>query len=1383
MTKQSFSLKLTRNPKLVCVGLAVSMAGCLLILAGLRGPGRAVYERAVREKVQTQLELLLPEPLDLVVQAPGADPFADQPDSISLRLRVVTEDGASFSSKIQRSQIMDLPPSIYNHNNSRFLSWQAVIEGVTSEEARLAAARIGSIKDWRRVERLDADLVTKDGEVRPMPGSVEISLCRAGYSLGAPVLKVFVGTKTSEEGPAPSEVSVVAYSDPSGVAKRLAEGESGFAESILTCILAGSVVAGVLLVAAGAGLLFLMDRSRVKQVDQAEVSSTKEPIPCMTENGFWLPPWFWMVVQVAVLFVVQGHMDYFQLGPEGTEMGQREWILYEDLYLANNLASDVGWNSFLQSLTKERTFFFPLLINGVRSLNPSLGAWPFCELAVRVLAVFVFFLGLRLIGVSGWLTLGLSSALLYSTFRWDADHRHYIFFDLLAESLAVSTIGMLLVVVGRPRKILAWAGLTLSLFLTYQGRPAYLFLIGLVPILGVLLSGLFWQRAHWLRRRLQMGIGLIAVGAVPYVGWCTLRWLLIGHFGLVSMGGYTAVHIPGLFLSEDVIPDLPEDFRPLARAVLQERDVQPNWQSPLVDGWFDPKIVDDEEVFGEMAQSKSGDLIRAKAAELYGNQDWVLINTKLSEFAKALIKARPGYFAKWLLTATKFGIIRMVTSDSLFKRIALLLAILVGFWHFLYVLHRLRIGPVDEQTDLARPRTYFLVLNAMILVAVGFALSSLFLVILVAPPEVRYMRPAGIFLSTVLVVLLFAVGSRVRTLLPLALGRISPKPGRNDGVGKTDRPAPMIDLGKSNRAWKPSLLLGGIVCFVYLATGDKVPNRDRAAAELAPVALVRGDGLVLDHFKQYLEVQAAGDTLPGGVAWARGHLITTDSLAVAALAVPFYLPQIVVLDWFRPGWERQNALSYASRMAKNTAAVIGALAAVAIYLLLRAVGLGPLALATAGMTALASNLWADSQTLGPEVPAALALTFALALLVPEPVSRLRLCLAGVATGAMVWVHPQDLLLAAVICVWVGCRRSRDLVWFLPLPFLVGAAIVGFRFWYFGTVTGIVIQTQGSGVSFLKSAAYGLLSPRRSLFVYCPWIAVALMVAPVLRLRSRSITWWLLWALVPHMLWCLVTTEWWHLGESQSLYFTDLVPLFAFLLALGLSWSWRRRRPVFAVFGLTLAFSAGIQFLGALSDSTSGQGLAAQGGREAKGGWTRDWRNRGLDELLAESPRYLQKRWLSLLGYSDHAPSAPHSSRYEPGTRIDFAKPSARGYLGRGWYDPEPFGRWAGPEAEVKFTLARAQPLRLRVRATTYGKQRIIIRLNGHLVQTIDRDAEMMDLVETELPLEFVTQRNTIQFISSGARSPQSVGHGQDRRILGIGIAWIELLPLPARDDG
>jgi hypothetical protein len=481
-------------------------------------------------------------------------------------------------------------------------------------------------------------------------------------------------------------------------------------------------------------------------------------------------------------------------------------------------------------------------------------------------------------------------------------------------------------------------------------------------------------------------------------------------------------------------------------------------------------------------------------------------------------------------------------------------------------------------------------------------------------------------------------------------------------------------------------------------------------------------------------------------------------------------------------------------VAKNTAAALGALTAVAIMQLLLRLGLGRLALPTALSTAVASNIWVDSQTLWQHVPAALALTLTLLWLAQEPVSRLRLFLAGLSSAVLVCIRPQDLLLAATIFFWVTRYHFREVLWFLPMPILLGGVLIGYNYWYFGMLTGGYGNMESGQDHSLRvnalvaGAAGNLFSPRRSLFVYCPWTAVALATIPAIarELGRRSIICWLLVALVPYLFMYSSNRAWWGGSYFGPRYFTDVMPLFAILLGFGLNWSWKRCPPIFVAFVVTLVLATEVQLIGAFYYPSTWESSPVVMDElydpevcklAAPRAW--DWHDNELSRCLAERATNREGCEWWLIGFAEE-PSAPDPSvnqaeLYAPGFRIRCTNPSSAAYLASGWHGLEPQNpdwQWSGPEATIRFKLDRAQPLRLRMMATTYGKQPVIIRMNDQEVATIQGSGEL-ELMEVDLPVNAVTESNMLELVLPEAKSPKSIGESKDARVLGIGIAWIE----------
>ena len=78
--------------------------------------------------------------------------------------------------------------------------------------------------------------------------------------------------------------------------------------------------------------------------------------------------------------------------------------------------------------------------------------------------------------------------------------------------MAIITISLLLVVSATPRRLGPWIGLTVCMALTYHIRPAYLFLIPLAPLLGLLFRVIHvrWRHEPFLWRRYSAAMLAVA---------------------------------------------------------------------------------------------------------------------------------------------------------------------------------------------------------------------------------------------------------------------------------------------------------------------------------------------------------------------------------------------------------------------------------------------------------------------------------------------------------------------------------------------------------------------------------------------------------------------------------------------------------------------------------------------------------------------------------------------------------------------------------------------------------------------------------------------------------------------------------------------------------
>jgi len=148
----------------------------------------------------------------------------------------------------------------------------------------------------------------------------------------------------------------------------------------------------------------------------------------------------------------------------------------------------------------------------------------------------------------------------------------YLGSDVLADSLALSTSIMAMAAFAwtwrKPTNIWSWLTLACITFVTYQIRPAYLFLLVLWPLMGVWVAVFFEPRSGSIKRYWYRFLAYAAVSIIPFLSYTILRGLFTGYFGLVAFGGYNIIGIAIQFLDPPTIAELPEEVQPLGKAIV-----------------------------------------------------------------------------------------------------------------------------------------------------------------------------------------------------------------------------------------------------------------------------------------------------------------------------------------------------------------------------------------------------------------------------------------------------------------------------------------------------------------------------------------------------------------------------------------------------------------------------------------------------------------------------------------------------------------------------------------------------------------------------------------------------------------------------------------------
>jgi hypothetical protein len=112
------------------------------------------------------------------------------------------------------------------------------------------------------------------------------------------------------------------------------------------------------------------------------------------------------------------------------------------------------------------------------------------------------------------------------------------------------------------------------------------------------------------------------------------------------------------------------------------------------------------------------------------------------------------------------------------------------------------------------------------------------------------------------------------------------------------------------------------------------------------------------------------------------------------------------------------------------------------------------------------------------------------------------------------------------------------------------------------------------------------------------------------------------------------------------------------------------------------------------------------------------------------------------------------------------------YLGSGWCPAEPDARWShGHRAEVHLNMRRDTALTLHMNMAAYREQRVIVELNGEVVETMHARSRFENYT-VHLPGRLLGRENRLAFLLPDARSPRSLGDSEDTRVLGMRVIYM-----------
>ena len=387
---------------------------------------------------------------------------------------------------------------------------------------------------------------------------------------------------------------------------------------------------------------------------------------------------------------------------------------------------DYSFESVSDALNDKRTFVYPSVLRFFLVADGSERLVPWFQYSLSAVAVGVFLASLLRCEWNPWLAFAAASPILAS--QMVLEYTGVLTPDLLAQSFAVVTVALWLIAVHSGRSLVALAGMSVFLFLAYQTKPSYLFLLAFIPIGGLIAR---WWLHPTDKDAWKLAIRLSFASFVPFLAWCSLRWFVVGHFGLVSFGGYNIIGVAGQLLQRDWTASLTSEVQPLATEILNRREQLKDWP-------IEPNYENYEANFNKMVWE-----IAVPIASEKHQADSRVMNRQMADLSMQILMGHPKSYAIWLMLAAKRSM-RQVIELTLRNPIVMLsFPILLAAFAFGW---RLKGDESKQTSELKSDREF----QTIVWTAIGFATCKLALVVLVEPPIDRYCAPAGVFLTSIL---------------------------------------------------------------------------------------------------------------------------------------------------------------------------------------------------------------------------------------------------------------------------------------------------------------------------------------------------------------------------------------------------------------------------------------------------------------------------------------------------------------------------------------------------------------------------------------------------------------------------------------------------------
>ncbi len=398
--------------------------------------------------------------------------------------------------------------------------------------------------------------------------------------------------------------------------------------------------------------------------------------------------------------------------------------------------------SLTDVLSSIRTPAYPLFLKLVSS-TVGIELLPTIQWFLWILVVLIFYLALLSGGFRRATALVATAPMVLASAQ--VEFAAHVLADSMAVSLSVVAVGSC-VAWGKEGTV-RWLGLaTFASLASILTRPAFLFLIPCLPLLTLVVNWLSNDSRTFRALLIQRGLPMLAATLLPFFTYCSLRYVVVNEFGLVSFAGHNIIGIAAQSLEPNDIHSLPDSVKTLARDILDRREVHPQYHPPkdyeTMESNFNPMVWQ----------------IAVPAAKSIVGNDTLEVDRSLSILARSSMLRHPGFYIRWLIWNAKTAFRRTLEVLAHDLGIQLALVLFVG----MAILSSLRFGgksaTLDDDWVLLKHQSRELFL--LLWISILFWAMGMGLVILVEPSLTRYVQSVSVLLPPVVSCLLFHTAER-----------------------------------------------------------------------------------------------------------------------------------------------------------------------------------------------------------------------------------------------------------------------------------------------------------------------------------------------------------------------------------------------------------------------------------------------------------------------------------------------------------------------------------------------------------------------------------------------------------------------------------------------